>query len=451
MGEGFMTKLVLGSLVAASVVCSASMAFTAFAQDSSSGTSTDSSSGTSTDYRRPDFGARGVGNGDWVFVPILPTVFQHARPEYDPTGLPVGSFVLHPEVSLGMLGTDNVFAEEHDKNSDLSGVAVPAFRMQSDWSVHMLGFEGSARFEEHIKEPSQDQEEGGGTVFGRVDITGDDALFASAGYHRVVDPPGDPDDDDNGQNDKTTSDQFVGRLGYVHDFAQMNLRVDAQGRRFDYLDTADQDRDRNELNLRTRLTYAFSPRITPFVELGYNMENFDESVDDNGADRDAMEYSANLGANFLITDILRAELALGVQHTEFDDSSFDATTNPSVNGEVVWNITQQTSIIGRALYFEDVTTQAGSSSKRVLGGGVRLEQEVLGNLLVFGEVGYRNEDFSGIDRIDNRYRAGLGGEYLLNNYVSFFAEYGFEHRESDNPTVDDFTENTIFIGTRLQY
>jgi len=39
----------------------------------------------------------------------------------------------------------------------------------------------------------------------------------------------------------------------------------------------------------------------------------------------------------------------------------------------------------------------------------------------------------------------------LNRNVSFFAEYSFEHRTSDSPTVDDFTENTIFVGTRLQY
>jgi hypothetical protein len=72
---------------------------------------------TSTDYRRPDFGARGIGTADWVFVPSLPTVFQRSRPDYDPTGLPLGSFI-HPEVSLGE-ATDNVFAEEHDRTLTL--------------------------------------------------------------------------------------------------------------------------------------------------------------------------------------------------------------------------------------------------------------------------------------------------------------------------------------------
>jgi hypothetical protein len=403
------------------------------------------------DYRRPDFGARGLGTADWVFVPDLPTVFQRPRPEYDATGLLLGSWVLEPEITLGGEATDNVFAEEHDKDADLSGIAAPAFRLQSNWDVHKLGIEGFGRFEQHIEETSQNREEGGGTAFGRLDITGDDTLFASAGYRRLVDPPGDPDDDDNDQNDKTTFDRFEGRLGYVHEFAQMILRVDARGRRFDYLDTSDQDRDHNELNLGTRLTYALSPRISPFIQIGYEVEDFDEAVDDDGVDRDSMQYAAALGANFLITEIVRAEVALGVQHTEFDESTFDSSTNPSFDGEVIWNITQLTSIIGTARYSEEVTSQAGSSSKRVLGAGVRLEQEVLSNLLLFGEVGYRNDNYKDTDRRDNRFLAGLGGEFLLNNNVSFFAEYGFEHRNSDSPTVDDFTENTLFVGTRLQY
>ena len=414
--------------------------------------STSNAQEPSTDYRRPDSGARGVGTGDWVFVPELPSVFQRARPEYDPTGLALGSWILRPEVSLGGEFSDNVFAEEHDKDSDFSGVAEPAFRLQSDWDVHLLGIEGSGRFEQHVEETSLNEEEGGGTAFGRLDITGEDTLFASAGYQRVVTPPGNPDDDeDANENDSTTFDRFQSRLGYVHEFAQMILRVDARGRRFNYLDTTDEDRDRDELDLGARLTYAWSPRITPFVEIGYGLEDFDEAVDDTGVDRDSMQYTAALGANFLITDIMRAELALGVEHTEFDQDGFDSTTNPRVSGEVVWNITQLTSIIGRARYFEDVTTQANSSGKRVLAAGVRVEQEVLSNLLLFGEVGYRNDNFKGVDRIDDRFEAGLGGEFLLNRNVSFFAEYSFEHRTSDSPTVDDFTENTIFVGTRLQY
>jgi hypothetical protein len=399
------------------------------------------------DYQRPGSGARGVGTGDWLFVPNLPSVFMRARPEYDPTGVQLGAWVLRPEVSIGAEATDNVFSEENDKDSDITGVAQPAFRLQSNWSTHMLGIEGDANFEQHLEETSENQEEGGGSVFGRLDITGADTVFASAGYRRIVEDRDDPDDE---EGELTEFDRMNARIGYIHEFSRLILRFDAQGRNYNYLEDFDDDRDRNELGAGLRLTYAWTPRITPFVAIGYGLEDYEDAVDDSGVDRDSMQYTALVGANFLITEILSGELALGVEHTTFDEASFDSTTTPAANGRLIWNITPLTSIIARARYYEDVTTQAGASSKTVLSGGVRLEQEVLSNLLMFGEIGYRNDNYDGFDRNDDRFEAGLGGEFLLNRNVSFFAEYSFEHRESDVAGFD-FTKNTIFIGTRLQY
>ena len=400
-----------------------------------------------TDYQRPGAGARGVGTGDWLFVPNLPSVFQRPRPEYDPTGLQLGAFTLSPEIAIGAEATDNVFAEENDKDSDISGVARPAFRLQSNWSTHMLGIEGDARFEQHLEETSENQEEGGGTIFGRLDITGDDTLFASAGYRRIVEDRDDPDDE---EGQLTEYNRANARIGYIHEFSRVILRFDALGRNFDYLEDIDEDRDRNELDLGLRVNYAWTPRISPFVAVGYGLEDYEDEVDDGGVDRDAMQYTALIGANFLITEILSGEIALGVEHTTFDESSFDSTTNPSANGRLIWNVTPLTSIIARARYYEDVTSQSGASSKTVISSGVRVEQEILSDLLGFAEIGYRNDNYSGIDRNDNRFEAGLGGEYLLNRNISFFAEYSFEHRESDVAGLD-FTKNTIFIGTRLQY
>jgi hypothetical protein len=402
------------------------------------------------DYRRAGYGARGVGTADWLFVPPMQSVFNRSRPDYDPTGLRLGSFLLYPELGVTGAYDSNVFADEHDTTADFFGAVSPAFRVQSDWSNHLLGAEGAAELTGYADETDQNSVEGRGSIYGRLDITSDDALYGSAAYRRVVEPPGnDPDEVANDENDKTEFDRWIGRVGYAHQFARMNLRVDAQGQRYNYLDAADQDKDRDELDLGARLIYALSPRFTPFVEIDYTMQNFDDAVDDTGIDRDQQKYSAQVGGRILITELLLAELSGGVSYINFEDSSLDSVAAPVANGELTWNITPLTSIIGLASIEQQPTTQAGASSKLRSSVGARVEHELLSNLLVFGEAGYRNDTFQDSNRTDNRIRAGIGGEFLVNAYLSFNARYQFEYRESN--VVEDFTRNLVLIGARVQY
>jgi hypothetical protein len=398
-------------------------------------------------YQRQSYGARGLGQADWIFVPRLPSVFQRPRPDYDPNGIRLGSWILNPELMVGTSYDDNVFFEENNTNDDIVFEATPAFRLQSDWNVHMLGIEGSVTGTKYVNETDADNIEGAATAFGRLDITRDDQLYGSASYRRET-SVGQDDTDNTG--DITENDRYIARIGYIHQFSRMNLRVDAQGQRYDYLDFGDNDRDRNQFDLGTRLEYALSPRITPFIEGAAGLRDYDASVDDSGVDRDQQQYSALLGARILITDLLLGELAVGVQHTEFDDSTFDPLTSPQVFGSLIWNPTELTSVILRVQRTEDPTTTAGASSRASAAAGVRVEHELLRNLLLYGQAGYRNDDYEGIDRIDHRFTAGLGGEFLLDRNFSFFANYGFETRLSDGADAE-FTRNLVTIGARVQY
>ena len=400
------------------------------------------------DYQRPSYGARGIGQGDWIFVPRLRSVFQRPRPDYDPLGVRLGNWDFNPEITFSGSYDDNIFADEDDTTDDFILEATPAFRLQSDWNVHMLGFEGAVTGQKYIQEEDQDNVQGTGTAFGRLDVTRDDIVYGSASYRREVEDHSDPEDA--GDDALTELDRYIARVGYAHQFSRVNLRVDARGQRLDYLEFPDNDRDRNQLDVGARAEYALSPRITPFVEGGFQRRDFDASVDDSGVDRDSQQYAALVGARFVITDLLFAELAVGVEHTEFDEPTFDPLTSPQVRGSLIWNPTQLTSVILQAQRTEDPTTQAGASSKVRTGVGLRVEHELLRNLLLFGEAGYRNEEFEDIDRTDHRFLAGLGGEYLLDRNFSFFANYTFEDRVSDGADAE-FTRNTVMIGTRLQY
>lgn len=396
------------------------------------------------DYRRPGYGARGIGTPDWVFVPDMRTVFQQPRPDYDPLGIRLGSFYVNTQLGVGIGYDDNVFADDDQRISDGLVAVSPAVRVRSDWSNNLLGFQASGNVLRFFNETTEDRESGGATMFGRLDITSNDTLFASAGFRREVEGREDPENQGGEPTPFNRSNQLV---GYTHQFASINARVTAQHERLEFLENADDDRDRDQYSVGTRLTYALSPRVTPFVEASARFFDFDEVV---GLDRDSKSVTVAVGGRILITEILLAELSAGASYTDFEDPTLESSTSPALRGQLVWNVTPLTSIILDAFRLESASSQTGTAGRIDTGGGLRLEHELLQNLLVFGSAEYQNEEFLDTNRNDDRVRVALGGEFLLNRNLSFGAQYQFEDRESDAAGFD-FTRNSVFFLTRLQY
>lgn len=399
------------------------------------------------DFRRPDFGGRGVGEGDWVFVPRLKSVFQQPRPEYEPLGIRMGAWVLEPELQLNGAYNDNVFADDDDEESDVVGVIAPAFRLKSDTSVHMLGVEAGGAIARYADNSSEDTEEGRLTGFGRLDVTRDDTVFASAGIRRDSLGRTDPEDD---EDEPTRLERQDARIGYIHRFARLNVRLDGRAQRFNFINGEDEDRDRDEYGITSRVTYALLSRFTPFLQGGVVYQDFGNPDENVGEERDATNYSASIGGRILLTDVMTGELAVGVFHSEFEEDAFDSVTSLGFSGSIAWNVTPLTSIIAGVERRGAPTSVAGASSRIETGGALRLEREVRRNLLVYGEAAYQNLDFQDIDRTDDRYNLGVGGEYLLNRNVSLTASYDLDVRESD-ASGEDFTRNVFLVGVRLQY
>jgi uncharacterized protein (PEP-CTERM system associated) len=52
------------------------------------------------------------------------------------------------------------------------------------------------------------------------------------------------------------------------------------------------------------------------------------------------------------------------------------------------------------------------------------------NVILFGDLGYLNNEFTGTVRTDDIFTAGLGGTYILNRYLSATAGYAYQNRDS---------------------
>jgi hypothetical protein len=67
-------------------------------------------------------------------------VLEQPHPDYEAPGAAIGSFVFHPQATVGTLADNNVYATEAGKKSDVAAVLQMGASLNSSWSRHGLGF-----------------------------------------------------------------------------------------------------------------------------------------------------------------------------------------------------------------------------------------------------------------------------------------------------------------------
>jgi hypothetical protein len=362
-------------------------------------------------------------------------------------GIHVGGFMVFPELEIGERYDDNIFATKNGRESDFYTVISPSVSVESTWSRHGLGLQAFGEFRHFAQHQTEDTEQGGVNLTGRLDISGADYISEFLSFSREAQERSDPDD--TGTRHPPLFNHSIARTRYAHQFSDLELRIDGQMERFDYLAESDADRDRSEFAVEPRLSYRLSAHFTPFVEVGYLDRNFDSAVNQDGFDADSRTYDATFGLGFMLDPALTGEIAVGVFHTDFDDSTLDPITSPLVEGTLSWDVTRLTTITGSISHREAVTSTTDNSSKIVSSASVRIDHELLRNVLLDGEVRYRNEDYQGSDRVDNRVDVEIGSTYLLNPNASISFDYRYSNRAS---TVDagDFTDNLIQLSVGLK-
>jgi len=369
------------------------------------------------------------------------------QPLREPRGLHAGGFLVFPELEIGERYDDNIFATKDGRESDFATVISPSLSIESTWSRHGLGLQAFGQFSRFAEHQTEDTEQGGVNLTGRLDITGEDYISEFLSFSREAQDRSEPDD--TGSRRPPLFNHFIARTRYAHQFSDLELRIDGQMERFDYLAESDADQDRSEFSVAPRLSYRLSAHFTPFVEIAYLDRNFDSAVNQDGVDADSRTYDAVLGFGFMLDPALTGEIAAGVFHTDFDDSTLDSITSPLLEGTLSWDVTRLTTITGNISRREAVTTTTSDSSRILSSASVRIDHELLRNVLLDGEVRYQNDNFQSSDRVDNRFDVEIGGKYLLNPNASVSLGYRYSNRVS-NVDAGDFTDNLVEVGLQLK-
>ena len=191
-----------------------------------------------------------------------------------------------------------------------------------------------------------------------------------------------------------------------------------------------------------RAGYFVSPRINAFLQGGFRRE-----VRDQDTGRDNNVYSASVGTEIDFTGLLFGEVNAGWSLQEFDESDVDSENGFTYGANLTWNPTGLTSV---RLDGEGGFQPSDVGSSRLESEiGLRIDHELLRNLLIGGEVRYSRDDFQDANRVDNRIDVGPGITYFINRNFSVGAGYVFTKRQSDD-CDEEFDRNVITLRVTAQ-
>jgi hypothetical protein len=370
-------------------------------------------------------------------------VTARPRPDYDPLGIRAGGFLIYPHTSVDASYNSNVFATKDDVKDDFIFNFLPGLLVRSNFPRHSITWETQADIGRYVTETDEDYEDFGTALNGRLDITRNNRLTAGVEFARSHDDRDDPEDPGVDVSEEPLKYyEYGGNLGFQQDFNRFNFGVLGTFDRRDYTDGDESDRDRDLFGGRVRTGYFISPRINAFVQGGFRREIRDESDERNNN-----TYSATVGTEIDFTGLLFGEVFAGWSLQEFDESEFDSENGFTYGANLTWNPTLLTSVrLEGEGGFEPSDVGSSKLESQI---ALRVDHELLRNLLIGGEVSYERDDFQDANRVDNRFDVGPSITYLINRHLSVGAEYTFTTRTSDD-SEREFDRNLVMVRLTAQ-
>jgi hypothetical protein len=386
------------------------------------------------------------------------SVMDRPRPDYQALGVQVGSFQLFPVVTGTEAYDDNIFATTTGRDSDWITTMSPSIDLKSNWSRNSLELTASDVSNFYGSHTTEDTNDYKFNLAGQIDTSYQSSFSGSFGYGHYSLPRtsevtlGDTSSpvEYDGLNANVAAVQTLNRLRVVESVtlnrtAYANA-ADAAG---DVLPLSQLDNDQVVANLRT--SWAINPDIALSASATYNVRRYDDSPPLAPLDRNSDGYEATVGADFDITRLIRGQVQVGYLSQHYQSPLFHDVSGPDVHAKVEYFLSGLTTITLHAdrTVIDDIDPVSISFLETQ--GGVRIDHELLRNLILSGRLDYENDDFTGVLRNDRRTTASARGTYLMNRHLGFTAAYSIiDVQSSGAARIGGYEANVISLSVVFQ-
>lgn len=376
------------------------------------------------------------------------SVVNRARPGYDAVGIHAGAFTVYPQASVTGSYDDNIYATDTNTKSDFVTKLASSMFVYSNWSRNALNFNaGVAKsyYNSHSGENRLDWNVG---MDGRIDVTRDTQLNGALNYQKLHEDRGDPNSP-GASAEPVSYTLLTGSAGISQRFNRMTASITGDYNDYNYDSvvsttgiTIPQDfRNRKEYDESLKVGYDVSPDTNVYVKGTINQRKYDQQPPAVTLNRDSKGYAAVVGSDFRLSNLAQGGVYIGYQAQSYDSATLSDISGLSYGADVEWYATPLTTVTLNAdsIVNETVLLASGYLSQSV---GLRVDHELLRNVLLNANVGYQNDDYTGISRTDDITSAGFGADYLLNQ--NFSVNLGYSYTDRNSTAVGaDYKRNII--------
>ena len=194
-----------------------------------------------------------------------------------------------------------------------------------------------------------------------------------------------------------------------------------------------------------RTGYEVSPKTSLFVETAYGWRDYEDTTFNNQG------YRILGGVQMEASRVLRGEVSGGwMSYSGEGAGNVGSVDAYSYRARVFWEPTTLILVAITGGREVGVSAEGGKSLTVTSDLGVRVDYELLRNLILTGRFGYQFTDYLGSSRRDELWKAEFLAEYLMSRTWSLVSSYAFT--DFDSTTADlDYSKHVVFLGVRARY
>lgn len=361
-----------------------------------------------------------------------------------------GAFNLWPRIAGGVLFNDNIRAVGFNEDSDVILTINPTLRVQSDWSRHVVRADAFVISRTFLDNDEENHIDWGGDGELELNFAGPfDVSFTGryAQLHEVRTSPSAP----TAAREPVNFDDAGLGARVTRTFNRVRAEAGVELGWIDFDDVASfagpvieqDDRDRRIFSYFARADYAVSPSLSVFARAAGNDRDYDV---EGLTSRDSDGYDVRIGADFDIGALARGEASIGYVSQDYDSPLFDNVSGLGVNARVEYFPTPLTTFSFNGRIAAEETSIAAATGYISQSANLRVDHELLRNLVLFARAGVDFDEYETIDRNDQRWGVGLGAVYQVNRQVGVALDYDFFRQDSSGVSAaDDFDVNALSV------